>query len=757
MVSISICGRTKIVALILAASSSAFPAEQVLEEIMVTAQKRTEGLQDIPIAISAFSGEELSDFVLEQNADLGSITPGLMTNTTIGGANIANFQIRGIGGGDILAGVESRVGLYFDGVYYGGTVGSMTSLVDLERVEVLRGPQGTLYGRNNTGGAINFISKKPLGKAGFKQDFTVANHGEWRSLTTVDTPSMGNVSAKLSFAYEEQDEYNDNDSPIPEVAKLDIGSFENQGLRAAVRWVPTETLTIDYVGDYQDREAVPHPGQFLGIGPNSPFYGVWQAGIIEASTDRIDAPSPGTATVDTAEITGHALTIEKDFGFATLRSITSWRDIDTDRTGNEVDGTIVDAFFTKSVESNDHEQFTQELTLLGNIGERVNYIAGIFYYDSESDSEEILWQATTAEGITDLTNAPPNLKTTSRFTETESIAVYGQMTYTPALLDDNLDITFGLRWTDDEKDMEYYDPSIITSGYTLDSPLEVSDSWGSTDPMITFDYNWNDDVSTFVKWSQAYNSGGYNQRARGTLSDGLTPLAFMPFDEEELEAWEIGLKSHLIDQRMRLNAVAFFYDYTDQQVQGPIGSTGGGASFSLINAGASEIKGLELEVTALVTDRLTLTAHYAYLDPEYKEYPGPDGSNVVGLLTPAFAPEHSAMAGIAYDFQPFSFGQLSWQLNVDYRDEAVASNAEQDAFREELDIGFDERTLVNTRLTLSQIELGSGIAMVSLWGRNIFDEEYRNWPTGVQALDLAIVSYTEPSSYGVDLVWEWRL
>jgi len=732
----------------------ALSAEKVLEEVHVTAQKKEEGLQDIPIAITAFSAEELNGLVMEQNADLGSVTPGLMTNTTIGGANIANFQIRGIGGGDILAGVESRVGQYFDGVYYGGTVGSMTELVDLERVEVLRGPQGTLYGRNNTGGAINFISKKPLGDLALKQKFTVANHGEWRSTTTVDTPSVTDLAAKFTLSYEEQDEYDDNESPIPEVADLDIGSFENLGARAALRWTPGDTWLLDYVFDYQDREAVPHPGQFIAIGPTSPFYGVLQAGVIDAGTSRLD-PAPGTATEDEADITGHSLTIEKDFGFATLRSITAWRDIETYRSGNEVDGTIVDAFFTKATESNDQDQFTQELTLLGQFGDRLSYITGVFYYDSDSDSREILWQALTPEGPFDLTNAPADFKTTSRVLDTESLAVYGQATYTPAILDDRLDITVGLRWSDDEKDFEYYDPSIISAGYTTENPLAVSDSWGSTDPMVTLDYTFSEEVSAFLKWSSAYNSGGYNLRARGFLPDSMVPLAALPFDEEELEAWELGVKSECADQRIRLNAVAFLYDYTDQQVQGPIGSTAGGASFSLINAGDSEIKGLELEVTALATDSLTLSAYYAYLDAEYDEYPGLDGGNAADDVTPAFSPEHSAMAALTYYFPLMDIGELSWRINIEYRDEAVGSNAENDAARKARSAYFDDRTLVNTRLTLADIGIGGGRGQVSLWGRNIFDEEYRNWPADVASLDLAIVSYSEPRSYGVDFIWEW--
>ncbi|MBW2939901.1 TonB-dependent receptor [Zhongshania aquimaris] len=735
-------------------SPATFAAERVLEEILVTAQKRAEGLQDIPIAISAISGDEIKDLGVERSDQLGSVVPGLTTSATIGGGSIVNLQIRSVGGGDILAGVESRVGQYFDGVYYGSTVGSMSGLVDLERVEVLRGPQGTLYGRNNTGGAVNYISKKPSGEFHVKQQFTIANFGERRSITSVETPIVENLAARISYAHEEQEAYEKNNSPIPEIADIDIGSFDNDTVRAALRWTPSDTFIADYIFDYTDQTTAPHPGQLLAVGPNSPFFQATNSGAIQSGASRL-TPSPGTGFRVDTESQGHSLTLAIDIGDATLKSITAIRETDVFNTGNERDGTVLNAFFTKSNESNTVDQFTQEITLTGDVSDRWSYIAGIFYYDASTDSKEVLYQADTENGPVDMTNFPGDLKTTSRVQDIKSLAVYGQTTVTPPVLNDQLDITLGLRWSDDEKTMNYYDPSIMSAGFTLANQLNVSDSWNSVDPMITLDYRWNEDLSTFIKWSQSYNSGGFNQRARGFVT-GNVPLASVTFDEENLEAWELGLKSELMNNRVRLNAVAFFYDYSDQQVNGPIVQEGVNTSFSLINAGKSEISGVEVEVSALLTDHLSVNANYAFLDSKFEDFPGAaPGENTASMNTPAFSPKHSAYVGILYEFDPIEIGQLSYRLGADYRDDMVGANAENDAGRISRRAVVESRTLVNTRLSLSEIDIGGGSGKISLWVNNIFDKDYQTWITDVGALDLSLVTFSEPRSYGIDFTYEF--
>ena len=790
-------------------SSPVHAQSTILEEVVVTAQRRETMLQDTPIAITAFTTEKLADLGVFDITDLGSRAPNTNIQKQPSSNSNMSITIRGIGNGETSLMADPKTSFYLDGVYMSKTVGAVFDIVDLQSVEVLRGPQGTLFGRNSTGGAMNVTTVKPTGEWGIKLEGSVGNDGYQRAAGSVDFPQLFDMlSVKFSGMLMEYDGWADNDFPGSE---SDLGSEDNNAYRVALRLEPTDALTIDYTYDKTDNEGVPTPFQVTKVKDSiyngftdTPFPFQFLGGeLYRQMADLVGDPDKrrekynlDAVSTEELEVEGHNLTIAWELDSITLKYIFGDRETDSGYDRTDLDGgalTARDLFygggmdvpspgFHATIDEGWVDLQTHELQLFGSaFNDRLQYTVGYYQYEEEiyqSNPQTFslpiqfllgsaLDGAYVAAGYcNDIPQAglvcqgtqrlplpfpfpggDPNLNGQVDFIygqKTESWAAYGQATYA---LTDNLDITGGLRYTDDERDAFLFNENLGQS--SVDERLENSDSWDNISYLLTLNYALSDNANVYGTYSTGYNSGGFNSRA-GSPTSWQTP-----YDEEEVESFEIGLKSDWMDNRLRVNAALFYNDYTDIQVtQFEAGS--GGASSRIVNAGEATYQGLELEITALLTDNLLMELSYGYLDAEFDEYiarnPATDlEEDISDVTSPSRAPENSGAFGVQYDFDPFTFGTLSARVDVVYTDGYVFH-----PFQNQFDAA-DDRTVVDARVTLQDIGLGEGSNLrLSGWVKNATDEEYREWGIDFASLGWAGATYGRPRTYGFDLVYEFR-
>jgi len=808
-----------------------------LEEVVVTAQRREESLQETPISITAFTAGTLQDMGVHDVTGIAEAAPNLQINETPGATASTGIYIRGVGISDAAIIFDPKVGMYLDGVYISKAIGSIFDVVELERIEVLRGPQGTLFGRNTTGGAINMTSRKPTGEFDARAKASVGNDGYYRYGFSTNLPEAYKLSAQLSGDVSSYDGWADNNyngpSLSPGVNKLkgDPSSYDTWAYRLALRWRPHDSVTVDYDFDRNHRTAVASPFQLTGIGTSittnglnpvqvpftylgGPLFQQMAANVGDPQKRRDDFMLDGE-TEEHTDITAHTAIGEWQAAEnLTLKYIFSYRFTDNGNTGNDLDGGVyyapdlwygsvpAGAFppngsaanfvqataFEGMTPKNQIDARSHEVQALGKaLDEKLTYTAGLYYSEETTQQDNPQTYSLPLENLLaipqmapmrglyqaygycptgvcigtqrlpiPLASADPGIPGYVDFRygqDASSWAAYAQATYS---LTEALDLTFGLRYTEDEKDawlqQQNIDADPNTPG-TQFGRIKANDNWNNTSYMANASYQITDDLNAYLKYSTGYNAGGYNPRAANVT-------AFQtPFDEETVEVWELGLKSEWLDQRLRINASVFTNDYQDIQVNQFI-SGASGASSVVVNAGSGTYRGFELELVAVPVDGLTLDAAYGYLDAKYNDYdvqdPGNPGQKVdiSDITKVAYVPDNSVTAGVQYDFQPFSFGALSVRVDGSYRSKIYFhpyDNAITPA---------DSYSLLNARVSLNDIKLDAlgrdGALRVSLWGKNLTDEEYRNFGIDFGALGFAGNRFGMPRTYGLDLVYDMK-
>ena len=794
-----------------------------LEEIVVTAQRREESLQETPISITAFTESKLNDLGVFDVAQVADFAPNVNIQKQPSSNGNMGIFIRGMGMGETSLLADPKVGMYIDGVFMSKTIGAVFDVVDIERVEVLRGPQGTLFGRNTTGGAVNVTTKKPTGEWGFKADGSMGNFGYTREGVSIDFPKVANVAAKISANRMKTDGWADNNyqgpaqptmNPGDGVAK-NLASEDNWAGRLALRWTPTDAVTVDYSYDMTDNKGVPAPFQITKV-KDSIYNGfsttqfpftflggeLYQqmAATVGDPKKRRDDYSLDAVSDEWLDIEGHSLTVAWELSDAiTLKYIGGIRSVDSGYDSTDLDsGAYIarDLFygggaaiptqgFSAAIDKGTIKTDTHELQIIGNLmDDRLFFTGGLFTYKESVEQVNpqtfALPIAFVAPGgantpfLGPLYDAagfcPPQFGGfvctgsqrlplfdsvgeigVSDFAyggDSESWAAYGQVTYK---ITEQFDLTAGIRYTEDEKDQFLFNQGLdidAAAPGTQVGRVEADDKWNNTSYVVVANYKITDDVSTYLKYSTGYNGGGFNARA-STLSSFTTPFA-----EEEIESWELGLKSEWWDNRLRVNGAIFTNDYTDIQIA-QFEAGAGGASSKIVNAGAGTYEGFELEIVAAPIDGLTIEASYGYLDAQYDEFlarnPATDQlEDISGVTTVTQAPKNSGNVGVQYDFAPIEIGQFSARMDVAYKDSFVFH-----PFNNQFD-STDDRTLVNARLSLNNIAVGDGELRVSLWGKNITDEEYRNWGIDFGSLGFAGDVYGEPRTYGIDLSYQFQ-
>lgn len=707
-----------------------------IEEVIVTAQKRAESLQEIPIAMSAYNDADLEAKGAVDFGGLASTLPSLSFTPYPSASNALIMYMRGQGANDVgQITKEGAVGMYIDGVYMSRPQSVSMDLADVENIEVLRGPQGTLYGRNTTGGAVNINTRKPSGEFAFKQQLTAGNRGRLRSLSTVDLPAQGDVAAKLSYLKSQKDGYVTNIG-----GGNDFGEEDQQGARLALRWDVNAAISVDYAYEMGQLESTPiyyqndllaDPGY-----PTKPH---------TRSSRAADLPRSET------DFEGHALTVSWELSDTLLlKSISGYRDLDTHYYQDYLDAAFVYSYY-KTDDDISSRQWSQEFQFVGTaLDNRLEYVAGLYYFEESAshDQQVALLDLQDDFDPNHMTPAPFNLLF-NRFVDTDntSAAIYTQLSYTPAVLEDRLTVTVGARYTEDEREAVRDLDAVITDfavTVPIDIAVKVDESYDSFDPMLTASYQWTNELSTYAKVVTAYKSGGFAESSADfTLS----------YDPEEITSYEVGLKSYWWDRHVRLNMAAFITDYEDMQLDlfpDP-------AKIQVVNtynAGTAGIDGFELDLLVQPTENLQLTLDYTYLDWQIEEVIHPTtGQDIASEFSLPYAPSHAYNVGVQYTFPDFALGLLDLFVDYSWQDETfMNANTSSDPATQKL-WTRDDYGLFNARLSLTVAAVTEGELRVALWGKNLEDKDYEahRFTAGVGSA----VAWAEPRTYGLDLIYEY--
>lgn len=728
-------------------SATSAYAEVALEEVIVTAQRRQQSLTDAPIAISAFTARDIDARGIQNVQDIALFVPNMQVAPNPGGQTSATFAIRGSTTINPAITWESTVGLYVDGVFIGKNLGGIFDVVDLERVEVLRGPQGTLYGKNTIGGAVNMITRLPGEEAGGYIEGSAGNEGYVGFRGSFDTGAIGTVGVGLgelraAFAYStrSRDGFYDNKDMDPAygfnpfvnpTSTTELADWDSDAWRVDLLLTVSDSFNARYTYTGSSIDNMPNMSQVTDV--SKPVYEAFGLGFLadlqslylNSSNGRADAISNDQAGYDRSDIDGHSLTLNWDMGGIAMKSITAYRDLDWDD-ALDLDGTNMDLFHSERHVQ--YEQFSQEFQLSGGT-DNLNYLAGLYFFSEEGDVDNPI----AFFGLF----APPGYDTTDYNLyglDNTSYAIYGQIDWVPASMP-NLTITGGLRYTSEDKEQYIVHPQASTGGVGAFNE-RADDTWSNTTGTLIATYALNDNSSVYAKISQGWKAGGFNGEAPS--ADAFHDS----FDPEEVQAYEAGIKGRFLDNRLEINAAAFINDVEDMQFSVFLDTSG--AASNVDNAGAATIKGLELEIAAQLTEGLQISGSYGYLDAEYDEFIEL-GQDVKDTKDFPYAPEGTASLNL--DWTLLQGGWATVDLHVDWNhkdDYVVYTDRGQNATGQ-----IDGYEVLNARLTFDDIALGQNARLrISAWGKNITDEEYRE---NTIPFGLWTVSYWgAPATYGVD-------
>ena len=717
-----------------------------LEEVIVTARKREESVQSTPVSMVAISSTGLRDRSIDSFGRLGEVAPNIEINGGIpnGGGSATQIFIRGVGQDDYSFPNEPGVGLYIDDVYISRSAAADFSFMDLERIEILRGPQGTLYGRNTIGGAVKVITKKPEGSNTGEIGVTVGRYSRADVYANYDMAVSDNVAVKAAIATFNRDGLGTN------LIGQDLGEDEEFDARLGVRWDVSESLEVLLSADYMRQDQAGPAGsmvRFDALDPTTDFLinGILAGPIADKYNLQPPADQYGTAyvrtldecdkcvynsggtveTKDDAEIFGASLTINKELGNAILKSITSIRDYDID-IRRDSEHTPFDIVQVDNPET--FTQFTQELQWSGvTMNGNLDYVVGVYGLLEDGDSE---LYAPLLSGLYDAIAFDLTALINTEY-DAFSVAAYAEATYA---LSDRLALTFGGRLTHDDK--EYiYGLARPESGQVPLPPETLEESWTEFLPKVGVEYQASDTLLFYGNASSGYKAGGYNSRA---LS-GIAPKAF---DPEYVDVYEAGFKSTLANNTLILNGAIFYNDYTDIQLLAVLDLGGGNVETVIENAGEATIIGGELEFQWAPAANLSISGGVGFLDAEYDEVgPSAASAGIADSNELINAPELSANLSGEYRFL-LPAGDVAVRADLVYRGEQY-----RDAVNTP-ELKADSYTLLNGRVTwTSNDERWELAAFVT----NITDEIYVT--NGVSVLGLGYVEayYSRPREWGVSL------
>lgn len=734
-----------------------------LEEVMVYAQKRVESLQDVPISVTAIPGESIQEGEIMSIQDVAAITP----NFTVTQFNIGEPQyfIRGIGSTNDSAGSDPAVGTFIDDVYIGRTGGASMDLYDLERIEVLRGPQGTLFGKNVVGGAVSIYTLKPSQDFSAKLGATVGNYGQhiYRGLVTGGLTDT--IAGKFSFSQSERDGYVEN-----VLDGLDYGGADNLSMRGQLLFQPSDSVEVLFGADYSTDDQIGNCRNVNNLDLHNPLgLAVFYPPVIAATTGGdIRKCASSVPAYQKRDVWGSLLRIDWSMEVATLTSLTAYREADykwsEDLAGMPL-GTTPFNLVDQAQEASD--QISQEFRLTSDSGGTLDWLVGLFYMKENVDRHEnfigSFGAPIAAQGFV-LLNGDV---TFSQDNSTQSYAAFGQVNWH---ITDSLTWSVGGRWAKDKKDIDQsltseenpaFDIGLLTLlnhpnprvvlgipangpsdliGYIttgnpalLKTPYAVTadNSWSQFVPSSSLNWQVADNHLVYFTYSEGYKSGAF-QSTTTSPNAATTPL------EPELATnYEIGYKGEFANNRLRLGVSTFTMDYKDLQVYRLVGSLLVGA-----NAQATS-KGVEVDASALLTENWLLNATYGYLDATYDTFT--DGLvDYSGNQLPK-SPENQFSVSTSYTLNFSSGSTMEFQVGYSYSDGFYFDPSNAPATYE------DSYGLLDARLGFYSED---GHWELSGWARNITDEEFRTH-TILSNIAGTVDLWNLPRTYGVSVAYNF--
>ncbi len=740
----------------------------ILEEVIVSARRREESLQSTPIAVSSFTMEDMTQRSLTNLMDLSEFSPNVFAASTArgGGGPSANVYIRGVGQDDFLFTTDPGVGIYIDGVYHPRTVGGVMDLLDLERVEILRGPQGTLFGKNTIGGAINVVSAKPTGETGGYAEVVIGSFDRIDARGSFDfTILEDRLFSKISFSTKNRDGYGDRlDFITGKVVDKGLGNEDQTAVRGAIRWLASDNVTVDFSADYTtyDQNSIPTIVTYINTETAGGASQLWNAFVggpagtpydarylIPGNVEDSYSTGPNGATFDGWGVNG---TVVWDISTTlSLKSITAYREFDA-TFGRDGDGSPLPIVSTDNTQKQD--QFSQEFQLFGDsFDNRFHWQAGVFYFDEYgldlNDVRLVSGLYDALEGLPGPIDGSPLDSPTApggpgnpinpfldldfdifNQIDIESVAIFAQGTYD---FSDRWSLTAGLRYSDDKKKYTL-EHKRINSGAFIVPLTTIEDSWNATTPMGSLQYQWSDDVMVYGSIAEGFKSGGFNGRP-------IDSALVESFEPEFVTSYEIGFKSEWAGSRVRLNGAFFFMDYTDMQVNSiSFSENTGSVILRTDNIGSAETKGVELELQAVPTEGLEVGFNLAYLDFQITEL-DPTVVDVTIDNKQVRSPKWSGSAFFQYRWTVQNGAEISLRGDWAYEDDSFSDIVNTPS------IIRKAHSIFNARLSYLMPDSGWEVA---LFGTNLTDKRYiDNGSSDIGPFGYSEAVYNRPREWGV--------
>ena len=707
-----------------------------LERIEVTARRTVENLQEVPVSVTTFGADDLDQNGISIVTDLQQYVPNTTLQVSRGTNSTLTAYIRGIGQQDPLWGFEPGVGIYVDDVYIALPQGAVMEILDIERIEVLRGPQGTLYGKNTIGGAMKYVTRQMTGDAELDLKATVGSYGQNDYKIAGQMPLM-NDKFYIGFAY-------------ADLNRDGFGEFKNNGKdnydkdiqtgRFNVEYRPSDDLFMRFAYDKTKDESSAKGGYRL-----TPSLLTGQEPYDDVFDSDISLP-----VYNSVETSGLSLTLDWTINDTlSFKSVTASREGDT-YTNIDFDNTSLKSFDVPAIY--DDEQFTQEFQLSYS-RKGLSAVGGVYYYDGQACGAfdvqlEVLGQALGLPGFT-LENGG--------CTDTESYSVYGQTSFD---LNDKWAMTLGGRYTNDTKDADVYKHTFYQTVYPGEfengevTPIDPNnkfsneETWSHFSPRVDVEYHSTDDLMYYASYTNGFKSGGFNMRA----DISADPEGNKPFDPEIVDTYEIGFKSEWLDNGLRINGAYFYSDYEDMQVTVQRATSNDNFVARVVNAGKAEIQGIELESTFAATENLTLDLSIGYIDANFVEFINVDPDtgeeiNQADDVVISNTPDWSINLGANYTYGT-GYGDFVFTSNIAYRGDTYIFEAPSDLDQS----GY---TLVNLGITFYH---NDDNWTASLQAKNVFDKEYRiagyNF-LGLGLEDSVIGYYGDPQTVSLTVGYQF--
>jgi iron complex outermembrane recepter protein len=755
-----------------------------LTTITVTAQRRTEASQNVPIALQVVTSEQIEKLTATDLASMNGYVPGL----DVSGEQPTQpgFTLRGISVSDFGIGTDSPIGIYEDGVYTGKTGGALLMFNDVQHIEVLKGPQGTLFGRNSAAGAISVVTNQPTDDWSAAAKVRFGNYGEEYYEAMVNAALSPDVAARLTFVDNRSDGWLRNDATGERYDRN--GDW---GMRGQLLWHAPGDTSVRLIWEHEELAQPPRPAIGIVALPPSP-------GLPPFPTNQATWLSPFTAPLlndtvgarETRHFDAFTLRAEHSFEFGDFTSISAYRHFNTYNRESQ-DGTDRLYLYFDDVNIEDNKSYSQEFTLSGKTG-IADWVAGTsYYYDDAHQTSQLNLYTDSIDTLLNNTGLVPGgiygpiSQAAAQFGIPVSLlgdtwqenminhgysraeALYGDVIWHVA---DRWNLTTGVRFTHDEKDFSWYNPTrtapqldaglaLLTEvGFPLPpfpytqniefntpistaAPLRLSNSWNDTSPRVVLDYKPLPDLMIYGSVTRGYEAGGYN---------ALEPGA--KYQPETVRNYEFGVKSELLDHRLLLNASVYYYLYSNLQSLNLVSNGNGSLPAYEVTISDQHAKGVDFEARWQATSALRLNFLAAYIDDTYKDYTAPDGTDLSGQATGE--PLWSLAGGIDYLWHDVAGGDLDFVLQDAYRG-ATRCNADSAVQGSCLTIpSFKIGTAENrTDARIGWVSQGHVPVSVALYVNNLFDKQYA---TGVQTISATTLgtpfsNITAPRFYGVEL------